>query len=110
MKNMKAVDLVLGREKYNPKEIIQQEEQKENNTVKKLILTWYSGYAEKFRKKPQQIKQQIDTDIIPMLGKISLDKIQTIDIVKALDLIVARALLFMLIEFSAPLSKPSITE
>jgi len=80
----------LRREGQNPKNIIQKEEQKTNNTVEKLILAWYSGYAEKFRKKPQQIKQQIDADIIPLLGSMPLDKIQTIDIAKALDTIVAR--------------------
>jgi integrase len=55
-----------------------------------LVIAWYSGYAEKSRKKPQQIKQQIDADIIPLLGNMALDKIQTIDIAKALDMIVAR--------------------
>lgn len=80
----------LRREGYNPKRIIEQEEQKENNTVGKLVQAWYSGYAEKARKKPRQIKQQIDADIIPLLGHLSLDKIQTIDIAKALDKIVAR--------------------
>jgi integrase len=80
----------LRREGYNPKQIIEQEEQKESNTVAKLIRAWYSGYAEKARKKPRQIKQQIDADIIPLLGHFSLDKIQTIDIAKALDKIVAR--------------------
>lgn len=80
----------LRREGHSPKDIIQQQEQKENNTVEKLVLAWYSGYAEKSRKKPQQIKQQIDADIIPMLGNMALDRIQTIDIAKALDTIVAR--------------------
>lgn len=80
----------LRREGQTPKQIIEQEEQKENNTVCKLIQAWYSGYAEKSRKKPRQIKQQIDADIIPLLGHLSLDKIQTIDIAKALDKIVAR--------------------
>lgn len=80
----------LRREGHNPKQIIEQEEQKDNNTVGKLVLAWYTGYAEKNRKKPHQIKQQIDADIIPLLGHLSLDKIQTIDIAKALDKIVAR--------------------
>jgi len=80
----------LRRDGHNPKQIIEQEEQKVNNTVGKLVQAWYSGYAEKSRKKPRQIKQQIDADIIPLLGHLSLDKIQTIDIAKALDKIVAR--------------------
>ena len=80
----------LRREGYNPKDVIEEHKQKENNTVEKLIQAWYSGYAEKFRKKPHQIKQQITADIIPLLGNIPLDKIQTIDIAKALDTIVAR--------------------
>jgi integrase len=80
----------LRRDGQSPKQIIEQEEQKENNTVAKLVQAWYSGYAEKSRKKPRQIKQQIDADIIPLLGHLSLDKIQTIDIAKALDKIVAR--------------------
>ena len=54
------------------------------------MLAWYQGYAEKSLKKPLQIKQQIDSDIIPLLGKLALDKIQTIDISKALDKIVER--------------------
>ena len=52
----------LRREGHNPKGVIQQQQESESNTVRKLILEWYSGYAEKARKKPQQIKQQIDAD------------------------------------------------
>ena len=66
------------------------ETQKESNTVTKLFTEWYTNYAEKSRKKPRQIKQQIEADIIPLLGHLPLDKIQTIDIAKALDKIVAR--------------------
>lgn len=80
----------LRRDGHNPKQIIEQEQLKENNTVAKLFLAWYSGYAEKFRKKHPQIKRQINVDIIPLLGNIPLEKIQTIDITKALDKIVAR--------------------
>lgn len=80
----------IRREGHNPKEMIEQLKQKENNTVGKLLQAWYSGYAEKFRKKPLQIKQQIDSDIIPLIGDMPLDKIQTKDISKALDTIVAR--------------------
>ncbi|OGT48011.1 MAG: integrase [Gammaproteobacteria bacterium RIFCSPHIGHO2_12_FULL_38_11] len=78
------------KEGLTPKTVIRQQAQKENNTVKKLILDWYSGYAEKHRKKPLQIKQQIDANIIPSLGNFALEKIQTIDIVTALDKIVSR--------------------
>ena len=78
------------KEGLTPKTLIRQQAHKENNTVKKLILDWYSGYAEKNRKKPLQIKQQIDADIIPSLGNFALEKIQTIDIVAALDKIVSR--------------------
>lgn len=80
----------LRKEGHNPKDIIEQNKQKENSTVEKLLQAWYKGYVEKSRKKPLQIKQQIDSDIIPLLGKIALDKIQTIDISKALDKIVER--------------------
>ncbi len=80
----------LRREGNSPKDLIQQQEQKETNTMRKLIIEWYTGYAEKSRKKPLQIKQQIDGDIIPLLGNMSLDKIHTRDITKALDAIVAR--------------------
>lgn len=80
----------IRKEGINPKEHIEQNRLKENNTIKKLVQEWYSNYAEKNRKKPLQIKQQIDADIIPLLGEISLDKIQTRDITKALDKIVSR--------------------
>lgn len=66
------------REGGTPKAIIEQQEQQKNNTVEKLV-------AEKFRKKPGQIRQQIHADIIPLLGKMRLDKIQTLDVAKALE-------------------------
>lgn len=80
----------LRREGYTPKQVIEQEAQKESNTVAKLVTEWYTNYAEKNRKKPRQIKQQIEADIIPLLGHLALEKIQTIDIAKALDKIVDR--------------------
>ena len=93
----------LRKNGLNPKEVIEQQEceekQKRENerqaregrkTVGKLVLQWYSGYAEKTHKKPLKIKQQIDADIIPTLGHFALDEIQTTDIVAALDKIVAR--------------------
>jgi integrase len=80
----------LRREGLNPKDIIEQNKQKESNTVGKLVLEWYSSYVVKHLKKPLQIKQQIDADIIPLLGNMALDRIHTRDITKALDLIVSR--------------------
>lgn len=74
----------------NPIKVIEQQEQKKNDTVGKLILDWYKNYAEKHLKKPLHIKQQIDADIIPLIGDLLLDKIQTRDITKALDIIVSR--------------------
>lgn len=74
----------------SPKVLIERQQQKENNTVEKLINDWYANYAVKNRKKPLQIKQQIDADIIPSLGHISLESLQTTDIVAALDKIVKR--------------------
>jgi integrase len=74
----------------SPKALIEQKQQKENNTVGKLVNDWYANYAAKHRKKPLQIKQQIDADIIPSLGRISLEALQTTDIVAALDKIVKR--------------------
>lgn len=80
----------LRREGHTPKQIIEDEAQKVNNTVGRLVQAWYSNYAEKNRKKPLQIKQQIDADIIPLLGEKLLEEIQTRDITKALDKIVSR--------------------
>lgn len=80
----------VRKEGTNPKEYIEQSKLKENNTVKNLVQNWYLKYAEKKRKKPLQIKQQIDADIIPLLGEMPLEKIQTTDITEALDKIVAR--------------------
>lgn len=93
----------LRKNGLNPKEVIEQQERAEKEkkeqaqkilegkeTVAKLILQWYSGYAEKNHKKPYKIKQQIDADIIPMLGHFVLDEIETKHIVGALDVIVAR--------------------
>ena len=80
----------LRRQGKNPKLLMQQQAEKEVQTVKKLVLSWYSSYIEKNRKQPQQIKQLLDADIIPLLGHMELEKIQTRDITKALDAIVHR--------------------
>ena len=63
---------------------------KKNNTIQTLITEWYDNYIIKHRKHPQQIKQQIDADIIPLLGNRELNELQTLDITKALDIIVKR--------------------
>jgi len=80
----------LRKDGHKPKHIVEANKLKESNTVEKLFLAWYENYAAKHRKKPLQIKQQIDSDIFPSIGSIPLDKIQTIDITKALDKIVER--------------------
>lgn len=80
----------LRREGKNPKDIINDQKEAQSNTVGKLVLTWYSGYIEKERKQPQQIKQLIDADIIPLLGNIELAKLSPALVTKALDKIVKR--------------------
>lgn len=74
----------------DPEEIIQKKLLQKNNNVKTLISDWYNNYIVKHRKQPQQIKQQIDADIIPLLGTFEIEKIQPRDIAKALDNIVQR--------------------
>lgn len=74
----------------NPIEHGKQEKLKQKNTVETLILAWYESYIEKHRKQPQQIKQQIHADIIPLLGQKELDKLHPRDITQALDSIVKR--------------------
>ena len=80
----------LRRDKKIPKEIINNQKEAQNNTVSKLVLAWYAGYIEKERKPPQQIKQLIDADIIPLLGDIELTKLSPAMVTKALDKIVKR--------------------
>ncbi|MGQ3888474.1 tyrosine-type recombinase/integrase [Legionella sp. CNM-1927-20] len=80
----------LRRDGKNPKDIIAQEKESQNNTVNKLVLSWYENYIKKERKQPQQIKQLIDADIIPLLGDIELAKLSPALITKALDKIVKR--------------------
>lgn len=80
----------LKRSGQTPKAIVQQQQEKKNNTVAKLVNTWYTHYVVKHRKKPLQVKQQIVADIIPLLGEFELDAIKPIDIAKALDQIVHR--------------------
>ncbi|HRD70383.1 MAG TPA: tyrosine-type recombinase/integrase [Legionella sp.] len=74
----------------NPKEIIKEQNEYDHSTVKKLVLDWYTGYIEKQRAQPKQIKQIIDADIIPLLGEKKLEALKTKDITQALDKIVNR--------------------
>lgn len=74
----------------NPIEDQHHERSKEIYTVEKLFTDWYSSYIVKNRKRPLDIKKQIDADIIPLLGNNELNKLQPIDITRALDIIVSR--------------------
>ncbi|MGC1181497.1 tyrosine-type recombinase/integrase [Legionella sp.] len=65
-------------------------EEAKTNTVKKLVIGWYENYIEKERKQPQQIKQLIDADIIPLLGDTELTKLTPALVTTALDKIVKR--------------------
>lgn len=80
----------LKEQGINPIEHTKQEKLKEVFTVEKLIIEWYNQYVVKNRKKPLQIKQQIQADIVPLLGYMESGKVKTLDITKALDIIVAR--------------------
>ena len=71
-------------------EFTEQRKERELYTVEALVMEWYSGYIEKHRAQPKQIKQLIDADIIPLLGKKKLETIQTKDVTQALDKIVTR--------------------
>jgi len=57
----------------NPKEHIEEQKQKDQSTVKNLILNWYTNYIEKHRAQPLQIWQHIKIDIIPLLGNKKLE-------------------------------------
>lgn len=74
----------------DPEEVAQQKLIQKSNNVGSLVSDWYDNYIAKHRKQPQQIKQQIDADIIPLLGQKELEKLQTRDITQALDSIVKR--------------------
>ncbi|KTD77924.1 integrase [Legionella worsleiensis] len=80
----------LKEQGINPIESAKLEKLKEDNTFSKLILAWYENYAVKNRKQPRPIKYQIDSEIIPLLGHMVLDNLQTKDITIALDKIVQR--------------------
>ncbi|WP_298624373.1 site-specific integrase [uncultured Legionella sp.] len=74
----------------NPIEYQKQEKLKTQNTIELIIRTWYEGYIEKNRKQPLQIKQQIEADIIPLLGNRNPEQLHPRDITRALDTIVNR--------------------
>ncbi|HAT4692461.1 tyrosine-type recombinase/integrase [Legionella pneumophila serogroup 1] len=74
----------------NPKEQIAEQKQKDQSTVKNLILHWYANYIEKHRAQPLQIWQHIKVDIIPLLGNKKLEHLKTREITQALDKIVGR--------------------
>jgi integrase len=75
----------------NPEEHLNQEiEAHTETTVQQLVTEWYSGYIEKHRAHPQQIKQIIHADIIPLLGTKKLATLKTKEITLALDKIVHR--------------------
>lgn len=85
------------RDSLNPKALIQEqkkeEERRKNNTIEKLVLDWYEGYAKPKGgiKRHQTVKRQIDGDIIKLLGTKELDTLKTPDIVEALKQIAKRA-------------------
>lgn len=74
----------------NPKTLIQLDQEREKTTVETIFLSWYKNYVQKHRKKPLQVRQQIDSDILPLLGDIPLEQLKPIDITNALDKIVNR--------------------
>lgn len=80
----------MRKEGVNPQDHLHEKKLQEHNTVKHLILNWYSNYIEKHRAQPLQIRQQIDADIIPLLGDREIETLKTRDITHALDKIVKR--------------------
>jgi integrase len=80
----------LKEQGINPIEHQKQEKSREIYTVEKLFTDWYHAYIVKNRKRPLDVKKQIDADIIPLLGHKELVALQTIDITQALDVIVNR--------------------
>lgn len=80
----------LWRSGADPKAHLVRLEEVKTNTVQKLVTSWYENYIEKERKQPQQIKQLINADIIPLLGDIELTKLTPALVTNALDKIVKR--------------------
>jgi integrase len=80
----------LKEQGINPIEHQKQAKSREIYTVEKLFIDWYHAYIVKNRKRPLDVKKQIDANIIPLLGHKALETLQTIDITYALDVIVNR--------------------
>ena len=74
----------------NPKNLIKHETSKTQYSKKHLYLIGILIIFKSIASKPQQIKQLIDADIIPLLGNIKLHTLKTIDVTQALDKIVQR--------------------
>ena len=74
----------------DPKAHIAKLAETKTDTVKKLVMGWYTNYILKERKQPLQIKQLIDADIIPLLGSVELAKLSPSLVTDALDKIVTR--------------------
>ncbi len=74
----------------DPKAHIAKLVEAKTDTVKKLVTGWYTNYILKERKQPQQIKQLIDADIVPLLGDVELAKLTPVLVTNALDQIVKR--------------------
>ena len=74
----------------NPIEFQKQEKSKVTYTVAALLNEWYNAYVIKNRKRPLDIKKQIDAHIVPLLGDKDLETLQPIDVSKALDIVVNR--------------------
>jgi len=60
------------------------------NTVGELADNWYNKYILINRKQPGHIKQHIDTDIVPFIGKLNLEDVTTRKLVLVLEKIVDR--------------------
>ena len=74
----------------DPKAHMAKLEEAKTDTVKKLVMGWYTNYILKERKQPLQIKQLIDADIIPLLGTVELTRLTPSLVTNALDKIVKR--------------------
>jgi integrase len=80
----------LWESSVDPKTHLAKLEEAKTNTVNKLVIGWYENYIKKERKQPQQIKQLIDADVIPLLGDIELTKLTPTLVTDALDKIIKR--------------------
>jgi len=60
------------------------------STIEELANYWYKTYISLKRKSPEQVHRTINSDIIPLLGNITLNDITTRKVTIALDKIVAR--------------------